>query len=344
MIAAAAAAWGVLALARHYRLTGDAPRAVLAALPMLIQVGTAAVGGYLLWIGWPRRIGREPHCGRCGYHQEQEGPITGACPECGYPWRWMGWSKPGRPIRKPWALAAGSGLLALTLAGAFLRAAAPWVLLRLLPDEALLQRVALLPDTMLNGEWEEVERRRFPAATLDALARPLLNKRDRFGLSPAAERTLFAAVTRPGAPADLAAAYFAPLLTAELKARDRIQEGEPLQVRTDLLFRGPGGSPAGEMAVLSALLVDGNPSSPPTHEWPVRLVPSTQKIGIDDKIDPLRPGRRRIRRILWVVWGPAGYGPVAWAGAQPTLPTGVTIVAQQEVERWVEVVPAEPKR
>ena len=47
--------------------------ALTSSLPTLVVLLTGAIGIWLVYIGWPRRIGRGLFCKRCGYYQEDRG-------------------------------------------------------------------------------------------------------------------------------------------------------------------------------------------------------------------------------------------------------------------------------
>src|ERR1043165_7580735 len=63
--------------------------AIVLTLPTLVEILTAAIGVWVMMLFWPRHVGRGLHCKRCGYYQEQHGPLAPACPECGAAWLWI---------------------------------------------------------------------------------------------------------------------------------------------------------------------------------------------------------------------------------------------------------------
>ena len=165
---------------------------LIATVPLMIQVGSVAAAVFLLWKGWPRTRGSGIHCRNCGYHQEEAGRVVGPCPECGAPWRWIGRFRVGDRRGERWMVAVGLGLLFLVASTSIISRVAPWAMLRWMPTEVLIQRVALLPEDELSDEYNELTSRTPDPERMRWLAQALMRKRTRDGyLSAAGEETVF---------------------------------------------------------------------------------------------------------------------------------------------------------
>jgi hypothetical protein len=96
----------------------------------VVEAVTAAIGVWLVYLFWPRRLGWGLHCKRCGYYQERQGRLAPACPEM----------RRGVAVDRGETRAVGhrgAGLVALGVllcllagVGAVMTKAAPWVYLR----------------------------------------------------------------------------------------------------------------------------------------------------------------------------------------------------------------------
>jgi hypothetical protein len=119
--AGAAMAIAVAALVAH-PIDPAAPIDQIA--PVALCALAAALGAAVSCLAWPHRIGSALHCARCGYRHDQRGKLVVVCPECASPWRWIGWSTPGRPAGSTSAAAAGIALCAAALCAPLARDAA----------------------------------------------------------------------------------------------------------------------------------------------------------------------------------------------------------------------------
>lgn len=105
-------------MAEHVFRQGPGMGALAGAMPDVAELAGLVAGARLIEAGWPRRVGWTVHCARCGYEQDRRGPLVVVCPECGGPWRWLGWFRIGRVVSRPRELALGALLWALSGAAA----------------------------------------------------------------------------------------------------------------------------------------------------------------------------------------------------------------------------------
>lgn len=106
------------AVAHRVHELGRVPPALVAAMPTLVCLAAGVLGIWQICAGWPRRVGPSLHCSRCGYERDEHGPVIWTCPECGGPWRWLGWFKTGRTEGSPRAVGLGVALCILAWAAA----------------------------------------------------------------------------------------------------------------------------------------------------------------------------------------------------------------------------------
>lgn len=338
-LAAAAAGLGVV-LWEHAGVRRLGP-ALTASLPALIVLLTGTIGVWMVYIGWPRRVGRGAHCAACGYYQENQGKITGSCPECGAPWRWIGNTKPGKPVGSTMLVVLGMLLWILAGMAVVVPAASPSVMLRIMPSSALLAQLGTLPDSTLVEAWAELDRRRIPAKKLEELAEALLKKQARDGyLSSPAERVLFEAAMVAPANSALSQQYFMLSLRADLEAPLSELAGGTVTVSAPARFAGRAmvlnNQP--RVVVLSALYVGDDPEPVDTWEWDVRPdVARVQERTFVHRIEEVAVGRLRLRQKFWLVVGPGGQGIVTWSKGEPVLPGTLQIKDQIEATREVMV-------
>lgn len=322
--------------------------AILATVPVFIHTLSACIGVWLVFLGWPRRIGRGAYCRACGYYQESRGKLAPLCPECGYKWLWIGNACLGRPSGSLWVCSAGAVLCMLVAASLVVPAWLPSVMLRLTPNRLLLAQLASLPDRAATDQWAEFQRRRISDPELDSLAAALLRKKARDGeLSLAGETVVFQAAIRPSAPALIADQYFAQLVSGDLSAPESAVAGRPVPVRARVAFTGSssfnGIQP--RIVVVSALYQGDEPE--PKDRWVLsvgaegwlgesRDLPATLELDM--------PGVVTLRQRFWLLIGPPGVGQVTWIGGQPIPPAGMTFRDTFEVVRDVRVFPEAPAR
>lgn len=346
LVLAATGAGAAAVAGKCSRLDQLAP-AVVGALPTLVELLTAPIGVWMVYLFWPRHEGRGLHCRRCGYYQEPKGKLAPACPECGATWLWIGNTRYGRRTGALGPVLLGFALCLLALAGSVVHSVAPWVYLRLLPDRVLLAQVVALPDDATVDLWPEITRRKLPKATMDALADPLLKKKARDGyLSLAAESLVFDAMMRPSAPPASAARYFSSFLSARVEASARIEIGKEIALATRAVFRGrrltSGAVP--RVVVLSALYLGDDPEPVRTWDWEVDPETSTaQERPMDHRLSPHEPGLVRLRQAFWLAIGPPSAEPIAWKDGQPVLPVALSIKDHFEEVREVVVAPKPTK-
>jgi hypothetical protein len=339
---------GVVAVGVHRARVPNLPAALVVAFPALVGILTLSVGVWIAIVFWPRREGLGLHCKRCGYFQERQGRLAPACPECGAPWLWIGNTSRGRPAGRYGMLALGLCLCLLTLGAMLTSSVTPWVVLRLMPDRALLTQVTVLPDAAATGYWEELLRRNLPRATMDALAGPLLQKKARDGyLSTAAEAVVLAAMLSPGAPPALSDRYFASFVSQRTAVPSEVAPGTQIQVRTTATFRGGTltSAPAPRVVVVSALYLDD--AAEPLEHWEWEVDPAAapvQERAMDATLESLERGTHRLRRVFWLVVSPGGEGPIRWAVGQPVLPVMMSVKNRFEAINETRVaLPPSPK-
>ena len=335
---------GVSAVVSKCSSPGQLPAAVVATFPSLVELLTATIGLIFMVRFWPARQGLGLHCKECNYYQERRGRLAAACPECGATWLWIGNTRRGRPTGEVSLVLLGLGLCVLALAGRAVRTAKPFIYLRFLPTRILCTQVSVLPDDSTAELWGEIARRKLPAATLDALAEPLLQKKARDGyLSLAAEMVVFDAMMRPTAPAASVARYFASFLSATLDAPTRTAQDQPVVHRARAEFRGHrltlGAVP--RVLVISALYAGDNPE--PVQVWTWEVDPessATQQRMMGGHLSAAEPGVLRLRQSFWLAVGPTNAGTVTWEHGQPVVPAVMTIKDQFDEVCTVQVDPA----
>ena len=157
------------------------------------------------------------------------------------PWRWIGNTKPGKPVGSTMLVVLGMFLWFLVVMAVVVPAASPSVMLRIMPNSALLSQLATLPDSTLVEAWAELDRRRIPAKKLEELAEALLKKQGRDGyLSSPAERVLFEAAMAALANSALSQQYFMLCLRADLEAPLSELEGGTVAVSVPCAVCGAG--------------------------------------------------------------------------------------------------------
>lgn len=320
--------------------------AAVATLPVLIRAGLLGISVSLLRRGWPRRRGLGLHCRHCGYRQEDRGEIISLCPECGSPWRWIGSSRTGERIGEPWMLGVAA-LLFVMVAGTWLvRRAAPSLMLSWLPDDVLLQQVAAFPDDEVFDQWAELDQRIIPAHKLDTLAESLMRKKFRDGyLSHRAELVVMNWLSRTPLPPPAARQYFAQVLSAEMRAPEKVETGEPVRIRTGAIFKGDtlaAGGQTGPPIVIASALYFGDETKPvQSWVWPVRAIPGDQFRQMDHAFTPAAPGTVEPHQVFWLLIGGDGT-EVTMSDSGPILPKGMQVYSQFEVTTAIEVIPPRP--
>lgn len=176
MIAAAAAAW---LFVREIGKAGNAADALIAWLPHGALLAGAGGAVALVGMGWRRREGFAPHCACCGYERNEGERLIVCCPECGSPWRWIGWTVQGRPVSRPALLAGGVFLGVLTLAASLAWAAAPRLIHRTMPERLLVLHAAAAPWYANLDGWREIRQRRLSTQNEIWLASQLLDRERR---------------------------------------------------------------------------------------------------------------------------------------------------------------------
>ncbi len=311
--------------------------AMVAALPMLIKSGSAALGAYLVWCGWPRKRGRGLHCRRCGYHQEDQGRIVGSCPECGAPWRWIGRSRVGELRGQSWMVTVGLALLFLVTGTWMLGRVAPWLLVRWMPTDVLIQRLGMMPDDQLTDEWNEFDERVLTAEKLEGLAQALMRKKARDGyLSRRGDETLFLWI-RTSKPVAAGKQFFSQVLSAAMSAQETAEVGEQVSIKTDAVFKGGAivAKPEPRMVVCSAVYTNGKAEADESWVWPVRAITDEQQRSTTHVVTAGNEGPLEVRQVFWLVMG--GDGNVTMGMQGPVLPTGATVVNQFEVTQTIAV-------
>lgn len=319
---------------------------MVAALPLLIKTGTAALGVFLIYRGWPRRFGRGVHCRKCGYRREDDGRLVSQCPECAAPWRWIGRFQSGERISHRWMILLGSGLLFFISATWIIRHTAPSILLSILPTDVLLQQLASFPDEDLVDQWAEFDQRRIPDARLDALAEALERKKQRDGfICRAAEQVIYGAMNRLAQPTAASKQYFSQILSAVAGAPEAIVLGDSFTLRADATFRGATiiAQPPPRVEVIAAAYIDDDPKPAQTWFWHARPDSDPQERSFTLPVQPQTAGSHKARITFWLAIGGQDAGEVDFGEEGPILPQGMRIFNQFEVQRTVEVAVPKPK-
>ncbi len=323
---------------------GSSSNGMVAALPLLIKTGTAALGIFLIFRGWPRRIGRGNHCRKCGYRREDDGRLVSQCPECAAPWRWIGRFESGERISQRWMLLLGAALLLLVAGTWFVRRTAPSILLSWLPSDVLLQQLASFPDEDLVDQWAELDQRKVPDAKLDTLADALQRKKQRDGfICRAAEQVIFGAMNRLAQPTAASKQYFSQILSAVANAPQSITIGDSFTLRADATFRGATiiAQPPPRIEVIVAAYVDDDPKAAQTWFWRATPDSDPQQRSFNHLFQPETTGDHTARITFWLAIGGQNTGEVQFGSQGPVLPEGMRIYNQFEIQRTVTV--QEPK-
>jgi len=319
---------------------GSSSLGMVAALPLLIKTATAALGLYLIFRGWPRRIGRGMHCRKCGYRREDDGRIVAQCPECAAPWRWIGKFQSGQRITHRWMIILGIALFSLVSGTWLIRQTAPSILLTWLPTDILLQQLASYPDEDLVDQWSEFDQRAIPIAKLDDLADALLRKkqRDRY-LSRASEQVIYGAMNRLAQPTLASKQFYSQILSAVAQAPESIIRGDSFTLRTDATFRGTTiiAQPPPRVEVIAAAYIDEDPTPIQTWFWHANVDRDDQERAFNQIFKPESTGPHTARIVFWLAIGGENAGEVEFGDNGPVLPQGMRVFNQFEVKRSVTV-------
>lgn len=183
-----AALVGLWCLIAPIRGLDDAARGLLAGLPVAGAWWLVSLALLLLGEGWPRRLGRSPHCRVCGYaYVEPRDRLLPTCPECGGPWRYYGGLAKGRPASSRALLGAGALALCLAAAAALNRARVERAILARASVGTLIAHACGPTSTLTRPAWDRLALLKLSGGEQDTLAESLLVKRGRVGLLASAE-------------------------------------------------------------------------------------------------------------------------------------------------------------
>lgn len=298
----------------------DSSAAALAAIAMLTRASMLGGGALLIWYSIPRLRSRGVFCRKCGYQRDEVGRITGECPECGWPWRWIGNFRIGHRRGTRWMLLVGILPFLMVLTPWTLRRTAPSVLLSLTPDDALLATLSARPDFELAEEWHEFNRRVIPKQKLDALARSLERKqrRDRI-ISASARDVIFAAALRDASNhvAPASAIAYSHLLTGSINAPESSFENEAVEVKLALSVSAGevSQSPGTQVYIYAALIAQGKRH---IQKWPLNDFLSNPTRETRFTLTDLAPGDAKLR--LEIHLAPMSSPPSTEPAVQPWPP------------------------
>lgn len=178
-----AALVGLWCLLAPIRGLDDAARGLLAGLPVAGASWLVSLALLLLGEGWPRRLGRSPHCRVCGYaYVEPRDRLLSTCPECGGPWRYYGGLAKGRPASSRALLGAGAIALCLAAAAALNRSGIEHAILAKASVGTLIAHACGPTSTLTRPAWDRLALLKLSAGEQDMLAESLLAKRGRVGM------------------------------------------------------------------------------------------------------------------------------------------------------------------
>lgn len=336
---------GAWSSARALLQTPTAERLLLFELPSLLLTATAAAGLYLVGRGWPYREGESLYCARCGHPWSAEiARLHSECQECGAPWRWFGGRVRGRPVRRPGLVAGGAVLCLLWLAIVVLRTTAPARLARSSPTWLLIRTVELAPWKDARVQWDELMARALPASDEAALARAILQKRQRERSLPTPLATWFDfAVAGTSIPRPLAGRWFDEMFDVRLSVPERAMVGESVPFIARVQYLGGWLGVADQAQVLvGGLEIQGEERARGRDRSaaPATLFTRSQAI-IDETVRPEKPGALSMRLRVYFFIGPPG-GAVTFAGDGTPDLGPVRYLKRFDLERTIGIDQAAP--
>lgn len=247
-----AALVGLWCLLAPVRGLDDAARGLLAGLPFAGAWWLVSLAFLLLGEGWPRRLGRSPHCRVCGYaYVEPRDRLLSTCPECGGPWRYYGGLARGRPASSKALLGAGGLALFLSAAAALNRARIEHAILANASVATLIAHACGPTSALTRPSWDRLALLKLTGGEQDMLAQSLLAKRGRTGMLASAEETWLESYLAGSPRADLHDLAERTLCEFRLVAESGRGPGTDTRVRLHWLSHDRDGStPAGEIWII----------------------------------------------------------------------------------------------